>query len=167
MPLKTSKPRPKSPSQKRVARICSEPELRSLASDLARQLQEGARVFLEGELGAGKSTFARALVDALGARAPSRGSPSFPIMHEYPSEKGPLFHIDFYRLQSEDEIDEAGIASVFWERPGIVLTEWISRFPKFKENVIRSQRADRRLIEILFEFVDDANARRVTVSFIR
>lgn len=71
---------------------------------------------------------------------PAEGSPTFPIAHEYRGPDGEVIHIDFYRLRREAELDEAGITAYFWEREAIVICEWISLFPKFREAVL----ADRR-----------------------
>ena len=87
-------------------------------------------------MGAGKSTFARALIEALGVSRPPEGSPTFAIAHEYPGAKSTVVHIDFYRLKSESEIEDAGISSYFWEREACVISEWISLFPEFKDAVL-------------------------------
>jgi tRNA threonylcarbamoyl adenosine modification protein YjeE len=103
------------------------------------QLKRGDRVFLEGELGAGKTTFARAMLEALGIDQPAEGSPTFPIAHEYQSPRGEVIHVDFYRLKREAELEEAGITAYFWEREAIVLSEWISLFPSFRDAVLKTR----------------------------
>ena len=89
-------------------------------------------------MGAGKSTFARALLKALGVRQSSEGSPTFAIAHEYRAPICDIAHIDFYRFKSELEIEEAGIHTYFWERPMIVLAEWVSSWPEFEESLLRA-----------------------------
>jgi tRNA threonylcarbamoyladenosine biosynthesis protein TsaE len=87
-------------------------------------------------MGAGKTTFARALLKARGVVQPPEGSPSFAIAHEYQSPLGDVIHIDFYRLKNELEIEAAGIGSYFWERPdSLIICEWISMFPDFETAV--------------------------------
>jgi tRNA threonylcarbamoyl adenosine modification protein YjeE len=120
---------------------CSEAETRRVAAELALLLKPGDRVFLEGELGAGKTTFARALLESLSIDQRAEGSPTFPIAHEYSGASGDVIHIDFYRLKREAELDEAGITAYFWEREAIVLCEWISLFPNFRDAVLRSSLA--------------------------
>src|SRR4051812_24616039 len=139
MPSRTSK-KSKSPERPRTAPGCSEAETRRLAAELAIQLKAGDRVFLEGELGAGKTTFARALLEALSIEQPAEGSPTFPIAHEYRGPDCDVIHVDFYRLKREAELDEAGVTAYFWERDAIVVCEWISLFPKFREAVMSDRK---------------------------
>lgn len=110
---------------------CSEPRLAEIAGELALHLRVGDRVWLQGELGAGKSTFARAVLHALGVRDLAEGSPTFSIAHEYRSFAGDVIHLDLYRLEAESEIEDAGVPAYFWEREAIVLAEWMDRFPGF------------------------------------
>src|SRR5262245_58300605 len=105
MPSKTSKP-PASRQAWKIAPGCSEDHSRQLARELAGELRNGDRVLLEGTLGAGKTTFARALLEALGVHQPPEGSPTFAIAHEYRARAVPeIVHIDFYRLKHESEIE--------------------------------------------------------------
>lgn len=109
-------------------------------SELAREIsrsQESCRVLLEGPLGAGKSTAARHLIQALGVELHPEGSPTFAVAHEYVTRAGrEIIHLDLYRLNSSQEIEAAGVPAYFWERPGaIVISEWTSRFPELKESI--------------------------------
>jgi tRNA threonylcarbamoyl adenosine modification protein YjeE len=118
------------------AQDCAEPQVVRIAGELALVLKPGDRIFLEGEMGAGKTTFARALLKARGVVQPPEGSPSFAIAHEYQSPLGEVIHVDFYRLKNELEIEAAGIGSYFWERPeSLIICEWISMFPEFESAV--------------------------------
>jgi tRNA threonylcarbamoyladenosine biosynthesis protein TsaE len=92
-------------------------------------------VLLEGEMGAGKTTFARELLLGLGVTQPPEGSPTFAIAHEYHCERGGVVHIDLYRIRSESELDHAGIPEYFWSRPLIVICEWLSMWPEFESKV--------------------------------
>src|SRR5271156_4913445 len=107
MPSKTSKPRRSPRSPWKSAPSCAEAELVKTARAFAAVLNSGDRVLLEGPLGAGKSTFARALLEGLGVIQPPEGSPSFAIAHEYSCVRGQVVHVDLYRLKHESEIEEA------------------------------------------------------------
>jgi tRNA threonylcarbamoyl adenosine modification protein YjeE len=107
-----------------------------IASSLASELREGDRVILEGEMGVGKSTFAKALLHALGITQPPEGSPSFAIAHEYHCSRGDVIHLDLYRLKSEEELEDAGVNAYYWERRAMVLSEWLSLFDDFFQAVV-------------------------------
>lgn len=61
-----------------------------------------------GEMGAGKTTLIRSLVSALGSKDQA-SSPTFSLVNEYSSPKGPIFHFDFYRIKDESEAMDMGI----------------------------------------------------------
>jgi tRNA threonylcarbamoyl adenosine modification protein YjeE len=137
---------PSRPSAWKAARTCSEESLEKLAQQLASQLRAGDRVLLEGPMGAGKTTFARALLRSLRIHQPAEGSPTFAIAHEY-EIKSPtkevarsVVHIDFYRIGSEAEIDERGIPDYFWDPEKIVISEWTSLWPTFEASVLKGGR---------------------------
>jgi tRNA threonylcarbamoyl adenosine modification protein YjeE len=144
MRSKTSKTRPYQISLWKSAQDCAEPQVIRIAEEFALVLKPGDRVFLEGEMGAGNTTFARALLKARGVIQPPEGSPSFAIAHEYQSPLGDVIHVDFYRLKNELEIEAAGIGSYFWERPeSLIICEWISMFPEFESAVKKTADSNR------------------------
>lgn len=118
----------------------AENEIEQIALELAKELKPGDRVLLEGSMGVGKTTFTRALLSGLSVVQPPEGSPTFAIAHEYEAPVGGVVHIDYYRLKSEDEIDDAGIPTYYWERNLIVISEWLSSFPDFEARVLESGR---------------------------
>jgi tRNA threonylcarbamoyl adenosine modification protein YjeE len=130
-------------------------------------LKSGDRVFLEGEMGAGKTTFARALLAGLGVSQPPEGSPSFAIAHEYDALRGNVVHIDFYRLKHESEIEDAGIAAYFWERRAIVVSEWISMFPDFEAAVCEASlrgSSESRIWKVSLEFSRDLRNLKIELA---
>jgi tRNA threonylcarbamoyladenosine biosynthesis protein TsaE len=95
-----------------------------LAALLAQWLVPGCVVALEGDLGAGKTTFSQAFARGLGVRE-IVSSPTFTIIKEYEGERCPFYHMDVYRLTVE-EADELGLDDYFFG-DGITLVEWASR----------------------------------------
>lgn len=90
----------------------------------ARPAQEAplAVLYLEGELGAGKTTFARGFLRALGVTDRVR-SPTYTLVDVYPTPGPTLLHVDLYRLRDPAELDALGLRD--WARPGhIWLIEW-------------------------------------------
>ena len=85
-----------------MSRLVDEAALDRAARDLGERLEPGAVVWLEGELGAGKTTFARGLVQSLGVPGPAP-SPTYALVHHYDGRRGPVYHVDCYRLGSPDE----------------------------------------------------------------
>lgn len=132
----------------------AEPELAEQAAKLATRLGPEDRVLLEGELGAGKSTFARYLLEALGVTRLFEGSPTFSIAHEYMTRIGPAIHMDFYRLRSFEEIEQAGIPDYFWARSNLVICEWLSNWPEFEKKVIQSRKAKSQIWRVKLSGVE-------------
>jgi tRNA threonylcarbamoyladenosine biosynthesis protein TsaE len=102
-------------------------ETRFIASDFVRNAQAGTVVSLIGDLGAGKTEFVKGLALGLGF-AGEVTSPTFTILHEYRGGRLPLFHLDFYRLNEESELDEIGFDE-YLKAGGVCAIEWGNRFP--------------------------------------
>jgi tRNA threonylcarbamoyladenosine biosynthesis protein TsaE len=106
--------------------LADEAATATLARAMGPSLRPGHVLLLSGEIGAGKTTFARALIRALlsdpGAEVPS---PSFTLVQEYDTPAGPLWHVDLYRLSDPAEALELGLAPAI-DR-AICLVEWPER----------------------------------------
>ena len=104
-----------------------------LARALAPELRSGDMVALTGGLGAGKSTFARALIaerlSAVG-RAEDIPSPSYTLVQTYDLGDCALWHADLYRLATAEEIAELGLEQAFAE--AICIVEWADRLGAFR-----------------------------------
>ena len=77
---------------------------------------------LNGDLGAGKTTFTKALCKALGIKE-NVTSPTFTLMNIYTSGRLPLYHFDMYRLEDESEAQELGLNDFFYSN-GVCMIEW-------------------------------------------
>ena len=102
-------------------------QLKRIAKTLASKSSPGNIYLLNGELGAGKTTFIRFFIYSIFARnlikkPNSIKSPSFPIMINYPVKNFEIFHYDLYRLKNENEIQELNIIENLKEN--ITLIEW-------------------------------------------
>jgi len=107
-------------------RLASEAETRRAAADLAKTLKPGVVVALQGELGAGKSVFARALMRALGVKDAAMPSPTFTLIQTYEGQGCKIAHMDWYRLESVEEIELLGVRE-YYQPPWICLIEWPER----------------------------------------
>lgn len=110
--------------------LASEAETRTFGHRLARQLAPGDAVFLEGDLGAGKTTLARAIIETL-TGVTDATSPTFTLVQIYDLANGAqLWHADLYRLEHPDEIEELGLYDAFEE--AITLVEWPERMGRWR-----------------------------------
>ena len=107
----------------------SEEETREVGHILAQRLPARALVLLTGELGAGKTTLVKGIVEGLGAaRADDVSSPTYTIVHEY-GEPVRVYHVDLYRLDSAEEVRGFGFEDLL-DQPALLLVEWGERFPQ-------------------------------------
>lgn len=104
-------------------------ETGEVARDLSLILRAGDVVRLDGPMGAGKTTFVRALAHAMGAAVGGVSSPTFVLMNEYETgETRPdLAHIDAYRLHGEDDAETLGLEELLESARAVVLIEWAER----------------------------------------
>lgn len=95
------------------------------AMRLGRRLLPGDTVLLSGPVGAGKTHFARALIQSILIQPEDVPSPTFTLVQTYGTTRGPLWHTDLYRVNADTEIDELGLIEAFDE--AICLVEWPDR----------------------------------------
>ncbi len=131
-----------------------------LAQSLAARARKGDVFALFGELGSGKTAFARAFINALPAPngiAPATSeevpSPTFTLLQTYQRAPAPVWHFDLYRLVRPDEVYELGFEDALSE--GIVLIEWPERLGP----LLPAER-----LELRFDFAERNEARRVTLT---
>ncbi|MFA9558499.1 tRNA (adenosine(37)-N6)-threonylcarbamoyltransferase complex ATPase subunit type 1 TsaE [Evansella sp. AB-rgal1] len=110
-------------------------ETAQFSQKLASFLPPGSLVTLEGDLGAGKTSFTKGLAKGLGVTR-TVNSPTFTIIKEYEGEGGlPFYHMDAYRL--EDEFEDLGLEEYF-EGNGVTVVEW----PSMIQEQLPKQRLD-------------------------
>jgi tRNA threonylcarbamoyladenosine biosynthesis protein TsaE len=97
-------------------------ETERAGAELAHRLEAGAVVLVSGDLGAGKTTFVRGALRALGVRGPVT-SPTFVVGHAYEGARGPVSHLDLYRLAGMGD-EDPGLLDPFFAPDAIAFVEW-------------------------------------------
>lgn len=98
-------------------------ETKIIAQKVAKGLKKGTTILLRGDLGAGKTTFTGFLCEALGVEDVV-SSPSFTIVKEYYAKDFKIYHIDLYRLSSEEELIEIGFDEIINDESSVKIIEW-------------------------------------------
>ena len=128
----------------------SKAETRRLGQRLAQGLRAGDVVLLTGPLGAGKSGFARGV--ALGLKIKTAlTSPTFTLLNVYQTDRFPLHHFDWYRINDAEELYAAGLDE-YVGGDSLTLIEWHERAPEL---------LPRDCLEVLIQPLDE-NDRRIT-----
>ncbi len=100
-------------------------ETAQYATSLATRLDGGDVILLVGDVGAGKTHFARALIQSMMNPPEDVPSPTFTLVQTYHTARGDVWHADLYRLTSTHEIEELGLTDAF--QADICLVEWPDR----------------------------------------
>lgn len=109
----------------------SEDETIKIAQDFSKKLSPGAVIALEGDLGAGKTTFVKGIALGLGLESTDEvTSPTFALMNIYAS-KTPLYHFDLYRLDSAKDIESIGFEEFIDDSKAIKCVEWAEKGKEF------------------------------------
>lgn len=134
--------------------------------------QSGWLVSLEGDLGAGKTAFARGLIQARCGTATIVPSPSFALVQPYEDTVPPIWHVDLYRLGAASEIEELGLLDVLDSH--ICLVEWAARaegllpdadvIVRLKETPDESRRIEILAAPVIIAALDDAAGRDTALS---
>lgn len=99
----------------------SEEDTKKLAQTLAELLEPGMTVLLEGQLGAGKTTFTKGIAEEIGIDRAIK-SPTYTLIKEYSEGRMPLYHMDLYRMEEAEE-EDLGLDEYFYSE-GISIVEW-------------------------------------------
>jgi tRNA threonylcarbamoyladenosine biosynthesis protein TsaE len=150
--LPTIAPAPYNHAVKITVELPDEAATRALAARIAGLAEPGDVIALHGELGAGKTVFARAFIEAKGG-GDEVPSPSFTLVNLYHAGRTTIWHFDLYRLDTAEETWELGIEDAF--AAGISLIEWPERLGR----LLPAHR-----LEIALLFTERQEARRAVLS---
>ena len=136
--------------------LSSEKKTEELASQLLKRLKPGNIVFLYGEMGVGKTTFVRYLINKFqendNLKITEITSPTFNLLNEYQLHKIKINHYDLFRIKSNREIKDLGLFEN--NNSSITLIEWPEIIEKKPKN----------LIELFFEYEKDHSSRSVQIK---
>lgn len=126
-------------------------ELNKVAQTIAGILQEGDVLSLRGDLGAGKTTFVQAIAKAMGIHERVT-SPTFSLVNYYEGTP-PLWHLDLYRLEAPQELEDIGYEDYFYPENAITFIEW-------------AEKADYYLPDDVYEIdiIHEENTRAMTID---
>lgn len=126
-------------------------ELKKVAQTIAGILQEGDVLSLRGDLGAGKTTFVQAIAKAMGIHE-TVTSPTFSLVNYYEGTP-PLWHLDLYRLEAPQELEDIGYEDYFYPENAITFIEW-------------AEKADYYLPDDVYEIdiIHEENTRAMTID---
>lgn len=129
----------------------SEEETFSVARYVAEKCIGNEVILLNGDLGAGKTTFTKGLAKALGIQKTVK-SPTFTLMKTYQGGRLTLYHFDLYRIEKEEELEELGFTD-YLNAGGVCVIEW-NKFSELPGKIIT--------IDIDYS---DSDTRKITVHF--
>lgn len=127
----------------------SEGQTCQFAKELAKSTNIPAHILLYGELGAGKTLFAKGLADGFGvADVDEVSSPTFTLINQY-SGRVKIYHIDLYRIET-GALDGLGLEEIFDDPNAVVIVEWADRLGSFQTP---------GAIRVFLSYVDDHSRR--------
>ena len=137
-------------------KISSIRDLEQISNKIKKKLTPGDVVFLHGEIGVGKTTFARLLINNYESEKKLKKSevlsPTFNIVFEYDIKEFTIKHFDLYRLKNERDIQNIGLYEN--SEHSIILIEW--------PELIKKKPSNR--IDIFFEYMEDMNERSLIIK---
>ncbi|SMP06402.1 tRNA (adenosine(37)-N6)-threonylcarbamoyltransferase complex ATPase subunit type 1 TsaE [Shimia sagamensis] len=138
----------------RTVTLKSPSETQALAIQISATLSAGDVLLLEGPIGAGKTHFARSLIQALLPVQEDVPSPTFTLVQVYDGPESEIWHADLYRLSAPDEVVELGLTDAFEE--AICLVEWPDRLAEL---------APENALYLRFDVSKQAEHRQLTISW--
>lgn len=98
-----------------------------MGAEIGKTARAGEVIALVGDLGTGKTEFAKGIARGLGIEERIH-SPTFALVNEYLNGRLPCYHLDLYRLESAAQIIGAGLEEYFWQQRGVTIVEWYDRW---------------------------------------
>ncbi len=114
----------KHPKTEHVIFLADEAATEALGEQLAKGLKAGDFIALDGELGAGKTSFVRGLARGLGIDPQTVASPTYVTMQSYSGGRLPLIHIDLWRMKDSHELESIGWDELLADRSQVLVVEW-------------------------------------------
>jgi tRNA threonylcarbamoyladenosine biosynthesis protein TsaE len=144
---------------------CCKADLGQVADQIKEIIacKRDALIFLNGEMGVGKSTLAKVIIQQFSSFSQFSGSPSFPILNVYAGSIGPIYHLDLYRVQDVQELQDAGIISQLYDESGLTIIEWSERFPDLRERMIRHLPVS-SVLDIQMQMTNKPDQRQITIQ---
>lgn len=125
----------------------------SLFRETGRRAEPGTVLAFFGDLGAGKTTAAKAVAEGLGIEE-NVTSPTFTLMETYSGGRLPFYHFDLYRIEDEGELDNLFFEE-YWEGDGVSVIEWAQR---------AGSRLPENAVKIYIEYVSETE-RSITIEY--
>ncbi len=136
--------------------ITLEKDTKSISQKISNHLSKGAIIFLYGEIGVGKTTFAKHLINCLQYKSNQKRieipSPTFNILYEYKIDELIIQHYDLYRVKSEMELKNIGIFEN--QKESLILVEWPEIIKEKPKNII----------ELNFNYEENLSKRSLIIS---
>lgn len=110
--------------------MASKQAMQEWSERFAHTLRPGDVVSLEGTLGAGKTQLVQWMAKALGADRPA-SSPTFSLVNHYRTSKGSLYHLDLYRLETPQELEDIDYETYFYPEEAITFLEWAEKAEEY------------------------------------
>jgi tRNA threonylcarbamoyladenosine biosynthesis protein TsaE len=129
-------------------------EVKKVSNEIAAMLIKRNILLLYGDLGAGKTTLTKSIVESLGGNPKNVTSPTFNLVHIYDTKKFKIWHFDLYRIKSEKELFNIGIEDAMTD--GILIIEW----GEIAENLF-----SKNYLKAHIEFADDEYKRRLLLNY--
>lgn len=132
----------------------SEAETRQIAANLGKNMKAPVFICLNGNLGSGKTVFAKGLAQAFGIENDKIKSPTYTFVRQYKAKKDVFYHFDFYRIEAADDLMRRDLEEIFSAKNAVIVIEWADH--------VRGILPDKR-IEVKFEYVD-GTTRKLSIS---